>query len=97
MGITRLGHLTASTVEELAEVTGVRSTRVLHGLQKEVWQSLPPSLWSFAQDRALASEWRKGQDYVIDIIVASAKLAIWKSRENKVDGEGITDCTVSKV
>lgn len=51
-GITRLGHLTASTVKELAEATGVRSTRVLHGLQEEVWQSLLPSLmWESGKKR----------------------------------------------
>ncbi|KAJ3599285.1 hypothetical protein NHX12_033248 [Muraenolepis orangiensis] len=63
-GVVKLGHLTGISTEKLAEVTGIRSIRVLENLVDEVWQSLSPSHRTFALDADLADQWRKGHDYV---------------------------------
>ncbi|KAF3857099.1 hypothetical protein F7725_008958 [Dissostichus mawsoni] len=62
-GVVKLSHLTGISTETLAEVTGIRSIRVLENLD-EVWQSLSPSHRTFALDADLADQWRKGHDYV---------------------------------
>lgn len=74
-GIVKLGHLSLTAVETLAEVTGVRSTRVLQGLVTEVWQSLAAPLRDFAQDRGLAVQWSEGSEYVFPSLVVSPAVA----------------------
>ena len=61
-GVVKLGHLTGVSTETLAEVTGIRSTRVLENLVDEVWQSLSPSHRTFALDADLADQWGKGHE-----------------------------------
>ena len=62
VGVVKLGHLTQTSNESLAEV--IRSTRVLQNLVNGVWQSLSAELQTFVQSRSLADQWSTGHEYV---------------------------------
>ncbi|KAJ3582744.1 hypothetical protein NHX12_000281 [Muraenolepis orangiensis] len=80
-GVVKLGHLAGSSTEELAEVTGIRSIRVLENLVDEVWQSLSPSHRTFALDADLADQWRKGHDYVFPALSVGPAVGEWREED----------------
>ena len=67
VGVVKLGHLTQTSIESLAEV--IRSTRVLQNLVNGVWQSLSAELQTFVQSRSLAEvgEWREERGLVLTL------------------------------
>ncbi|KAJ3583936.1 hypothetical protein NHX12_015433 [Muraenolepis orangiensis] len=80
-GVVKLGHLTGISTEELAEVTGIRSIRVLENLVDEVWQSLSPSHRTFALDADLADQWKKGHEYVFPALSVGPAVGEWREED----------------
>ena len=83
-GIVKLGHLTRTSLERLAEVTGIRSTRVLQSLVDEVWQSLAQPLRTFDQSQCQADQWTKTKDYSFPILNKSPAVGEWREESGRL-------------
>ena len=83
-GIVKLGHLTRTSLERLAEVTGIRSTRVLRSLVDEVWQALPQALKTFAQNKSQADQWTRTKEYGFPILKVSPAVGEWREENGRL-------------
>ena len=83
-GIGKLGHLTRTSLERLAEVTGIRSTRMLRSLVDEVWQSLPQPLQTFAQSQSQADQWTKTEEYQFPTLNVSPAVGEWREESGRL-------------
>ncbi|XP_047187624.1 uncharacterized protein LOC118302095 [Scophthalmus maximus] len=78
--VVKLGHLMTASVERLAEISGIRSTRVLQNLVEEVLQSLSAPLRAHTQSRSLADQWTEGHNYVFPSLSVSPTVEGWSER-----------------
>ena len=81
-GCVKLGHLLKFSIPHLAELTNIRSSRLLLRLVEEVCASLPGVLRAFVGDPLLAGQWDDECEYVFPPLVVSPAVGQWEEEED---------------
>lgn len=81
-GCVKLGHLVKISIPHLAELTHIRSNRLLLRLVEEVCASLPEGFRSFVKDRSLSDQWDGGCEYAFPPLDVSAAAGQWTAGED---------------
>ena len=74
----KLGHLTRTSLERLAE-----GTDMLRSLVDEVWRPLPEPGTS-AQNQSLADQWSEGQEHVFPTLSVSPAVGEWRGESGRL-------------
>ena len=80
-GCVKLGHLlkaTRTSVEELGERAGIRSSRRLQMMVKEVRGSLPGPYRAFIDQQTVCDQWDDEGEYVFPALTVSAAVEDWQ-------------------
>nr|XP_040053522.1 uncharacterized protein zgc:113625 isoform X1 [Gasterosteus aculeatus aculeatus] len=81
-GCVKLGHLVKTSIPHLAELSGVRSGRLLRRLVEEVWASLLEVFRDFVRDRTISDQWDDEGEYLFPPLEVCPAVGQWKDEED---------------
>ena len=83
-GITKLGHLTGTSVETLSNTINIRSSRVLQRIVEDIMQSLSPPERAFIEDPVRLETWKEENDYEFPSLTVSPAVGEWQEERGKL-------------